>query len=469
MASPLPKMAKLLEAPAPCPIEEKVFGQYELLRIILSHLPMSSLRACAQVNKRFNSVAQTTYSDKERTSRPEVLTWVGRIKKKGYYAAHKVFESPEHQELYDKVSGYVAETKIRPEVVLLLATGDGNVLEPADFDEDDLDLGEEEETGRLTTAFTKDFFLNSRNLEAILPKGCELLSFMVNGAVTMPSYPEVNSVLEIENLNQLKPAVSMYAFPAGMRGVTLVPFNVGESLGDIKRSLYGDAKLVKREQFRRDLLRRVLGDKVPEGEEGKIKAVVALSDSFEIAHTQFLLQEVSKVTGGRVAIGGALGYLPRATSAAETRDLFEMGRSRMFDMSAGDANQRTSGLIIAGDGVDAASVVLGQDVRGPQKVEAGIRQLKEAGLAEENSLAFMFACCGRGKGLHLKPNAESAAFRKLFPRTPLIGVFGNGEIGVNYTGKVEENRVNGGEEVLISSDDLNHSYCTVFMLISFKS
>ena len=43
----------------------------------------------------------------------------------------------------------------------------------------------------------------------------------------------------------------------------------------------------------------------------------------------------------------------------------------------------------------------------------------------------MFACCGRGEN-HYRGRAglEATCFAKLFPNTPLAGLFGNGEIGV---------------------------------------
>ena len=99
--------------------------------------------------------------------------------------------------------------------------------------------------------------------------------------------------------------------------------------------------------------------------------------------------------------------------------------------------------------------------------------------------AFMFACCGRGAGLYRgKKSVESGVFRKLFPTTPLIGAFGGGEIGVEYipSSAVPENddeerpakraRVDDGDgekdKKLLSSDELLHSYTTVFVMLSFK-
>lgn len=47
-----------------------------------------------------------------------------------------------------------------------------------------------------------------------------------------------------------------------------------------------------------------------------------------------------------------------------------------------------------------------------------------------SSIGLMFACVGRGRHHYQgKRNVESAAFRRHFPRTPLLGYFGNGEIG----------------------------------------
>ena len=72
-------------------------------------------------------------------------------------------------------------------------------------------------------------------------------------------------------------------------------------------------------------------------------------------------------------------------------------------------------------------------MRGEKKVLAELQKLKDCGIPEENSFAFMFACCGRGrfclkkiassncfligKGHHKgKHGLESSCFRKLFPR-----------------------------------------------------
>ena len=114
---------------------------------------------------------------------------------------------------------------------------------------------------------------------------------------------------------------------------------------------------------------------------------------------------------------------------------------------------KTVGMCFLGDNVKAASVLLTNKVDTRGKVEAELLKLKSCELDERNSVAFMFACCGRVsvKKLQLinayltiiycfqgaafykrKKNVESEVFRKLFPKTDLIGIFGNGEIGMTY-------------------------------------
>ena len=117
---------------------------------------------------------------------------------------------------------------------------------------------------------------------------------------------------------------------------------------------------------------------------------------------------------------------------------------------------KTVGMCFLGDNVKAASVLLTSQMDTKGKVEAELSKLKSCELSESNSIAFMFACCGRVSNLpfHVltyflsysnskillqgaafykrKSNVESEVFRKLFPKTDLIGIFGNGEIGMTY-------------------------------------
>ena len=77
----------------------------------------------------------------------------------------------------------------------------------------------------------------------------------------------------------------------------------------------------------------------------------------------------------------------------------------------------TSGFLICGDKVQAASVMLPRSsnmtfptnifncfvlrkIKSEKKVIAELQKLKDSGICEENSFAFMFACCGRGQNFY---------------------------------------------------------------------
>lgn len=113
---------------------------------------------------------------------------------------------------------------------------------------------------------------------------------------------------------------------------------------------------------------------------------------------------------------------------------------------------------ISGKNVKAASIILGSEVTTAETVQQHLRKLKQVGLNEETSFAFQFACLGRGWGWYGEHNVEADAFRKVFPKTPLVGFFGNGEIGHdalevgNFTEKPFPN--------------IDHAYTTVFCFIS---
>ena len=92
-----------------------------------------------------------------------------------------------------------------------------------------------------------------------------------------------------------------------------------------------------------------------------------------------------------------------------------------------------SGIAICGQEVRVASVLIRDEMETEQEVESVIKELAQHELPLENSFGLMYACVGRGihvyDGAH---NVESKVFKKYFPRTPLFGFFGNGEIGSSY-------------------------------------
>ncbi|XP_060600991.1 F-box only protein 22-like [Ruditapes philippinarum] len=124
-------------------------------------------------------------------------------------------------------------------------------------------------------------------------------------------------------------------------------------------------------------------------------------------------------------------------------------------------------ISIHGERVQVASVIVNETINLPGDAEECIKRLKSHNLPEDNSFAFMLACVGRGEGLYEQSNIESALFRKYFPKTPLIGLFGNGEIGYDHVNKGSPSQEVEPDCKKKKSDvKLYHSFTTVFVLVS---
>ena len=128
----------------------------------------------------------------------------------------------------------------------------------------------------------------------------------------------------------------------------------------------------------------------------------------------------------------------------------------------------TSGFVIAGEHVQAASVLLPRKVRSEKKIIVELQKLKDSGICEENSFAFMFACCGRGENHYRgKTGLEAATFNKMFPRTPLVGVFGNGEIGISHIPDFKKLSETSERVNALKPGQFLHSFTTIFVMVSF--
>ena len=191
----------------------------------------------------------------------------------------------------------------------------------------------------------------------------------------------------------------------------MIPFSLDESMGAIQtkaedfRAASEPSCSENGISFRRFLFETQIGSRIPDPT--KIKAVVVLTTSMELPHMNFVLQELTERSGRRLAIAGAVGVMPRTSEEEEEETDFDdlVSRSRCFDEeedSDADAGPmlKTTGLVFAGDGVEAATVILGCEVKGQKMVEKRLNELKAAGMDEKRSCAFMFACCGRGKAHH---------------------------------------------------------------------
>ena len=445
--------------------ESVALSQYNVLRGTFRCLPTSSLKSAAQVCSLWRQVAAVTLRDPERDSRPAVFSWEGDKCPLPEYRQHPLFESPNHVGLCGALSAFVAEMRMAaPATVVSLLSGD-------------VETSIEEKGGLVAS-----FLVDQARLDRLCPAACTSVSLVTDGIVAMDM--DSLAVDEVENVRApLKPAVSQVFFPASTERSQVFSFRVEESYKGVDEAIGERDSKGKKADFRAKLLSEAFGDRLRDP--ALVKAVVVLTNSHEMAHARFLLQEIGLRTGRRVAIAGAIGNLARASSDGGGADIATLARqfrgvddnnSCDGDDEHGDGSGTTStGLIFAGEGVSAASVMLTSDVKTEAKVEAILSELKTLDADPARSVAMMFACCGRGQGLYRKRNLESSVFRRLFPAVPLVGLFGQGEIGVHYVPKKEEEDANPvaskrpklDADRLFSPDELEHSYTTIFLLVSY--
>lgn len=135
------------------------------------------------------------------------------------------------------------------------------------------------------------------------------------------------------------------------------------------------------------------------------------------------------------------------------------------------------GLAFCGEHIKMASVVLRSSLRTKEEVERALRKLTKAHVPQRKSIGFMFACIGRGQHFYNQTNVEADVFRKLFPKTPLLGFFGNGEVGYDYM--PDYSQPNGDRDYTVVGHypdtdaghiwdlpEMHHSYSTIFVIMS---
>jgi len=138
------------------------------------------------------------------------------------------------------------------------------------------------------------------------------------------------------------------------------------------------------------------------------------------------------------------------------------------------------GIAFCGNSVRATSVVLDADVCQPADVEKCLQRLSVAGTpAPGKSVGLMFACVGRGRYFYDGAvGVESTVFKRLYPRVPLFGFFGNGEIGYDcplasnsrcfsFTDGTLTAGASHGDGTVVPK--IYHSYSSIFVLLSFLS
>ncbi|XP_037500188.1 F-box only protein 22 isoform X1 [Rhipicephalus sanguineus] len=124
-----------------------------------------------------------------------------------------------------------------------------------------------------------------------------------------------------------------------------------------------------------------------------------------------------------------------------------------------------AGLCFSGDLVRAASKIVAPTVKGAERVERELTKFRlDSGFDSWDkscTFGYMFACVARGARLHGKTNVESEVFSRVFPGVPLMGVFGNGEIGLDCV-PTDMQRLEPVRE------NCFHGYTTVFVLLSWS-
>ena len=390
----------------------------------------------------------------------------------------------------------------------------------------------------------KTFHLDLAQVGNILPSNCEVISTCSRGVIVQTSESENLIVKEIENNgSRIHPAVTGFLLPSFEvppasstsssnsfnKTIKVIPFDIPEYadyiaektdiLSAIHEQKHTDVAMKERE-IRRQLMKQVFCRNRLKDDDN-IKCIITLSNVNEnpsllkLIHAAAVdwtshhnLKSNQNIDSSRnqkwiptLALGGVVGKLCRYSKGTtpsslkgmlEEYDQWEQTNQESdddADVLRGESSssyKRSVGLIFAGDGIEAASVILPMSVRNESKVLKELQKLKDCKNlgnlddSNSNSFAFMFACCGRGKYFYKeKVNVESKCFRSLFPNTPIIGIFGEGEYGWNYlpTENDLHQEKQSNEEMArnnhwfkeLREDYICHSYTTVFVVLSVNS
>lgn len=263
-------------------------------------------------------------------------------------------------------------------------------------------------------------------LEKLLPSECQIVGLATPGIVVTPIGSTNNQPVEMED------GESGFAllFPK-ITGVKIQKF---QFFKDSKCKVFDESKLEEAGLKNNPDLRVVL---------------IFGYNTWRHGATRFLHQVLNPLNEKSIIIaGGQVEYLSSFSSQTNTQGTDCIG---------------VVGLALSGQQIQGATVLLDQDVYDEKTVDSAMQRLKAANIPTENSVGLMFACVGRGEQHYKKKNVEADSFRKHFPNVPLLGFFGNGEIGCDrvVSGSFTLRECNG------EKDNLLHGYTTVMTLIHF--
>jgi len=376
-------------------------SQYEIIKRILAFLPYILLKKCQLVCQEWENVGSIIIKERNK-GRAKVFFWEGKAEPQ-YIEANK-------QDVRDKLNEFSEKLMFEPALIIAFSTGD--------FRE-----GIREMSG--DQSWLADIQEITNKFPSSLVVGTMITGLIGSREITSDGGIKYSST-ERENIRKVIPCLSMIFVPAWPE-VDFKPITLPA---------------------------------VPLFASNSSASVILLNDDTSTVNLKSLLD-----SNPGISLGGGLGELCWSSSVSTDLEFYvdQIGKqhashhfTEIFQLPQKDPLFRGLGFSLAGS-VSSATVVLSRKVRSQKAVEKKLIELKES-IKTENSFGLMFACCGRGKGFYRgKSNLESGVFNKLFPTTPLIGIFGNGEIGLSspYTPEIKE-------------EDLFHSYSTVFMIISRK-
>ena len=131
------------------------------------------------------------------------------------------------------------------------------------------------------------------------------------------------------------------------------------------------------------------------------------------------------------------------------------------------------GIAITGDSrrLHVGEVLLENSIRTREQIRDKLKQLKYLEQPRAFSFAIQVSCIARGSNYYNdEANVECSEFRRLFPRTPLIGVFSNGELGYDFlpTQQSNEQLSRSSARARETGKNLFRGYSTVFSFISLQ-
>ncbi|XP_051898522.1 F-box only protein 22 [Pristis pectinata] len=380
----------------------------EVVEQILTFLPTKSLQRSASVCRLWRDCARRVLRRHRR------LSWIAT---KGH---SYIDEDDDQHFLLKKMIVELEEVYVLPEVVLYMAGTDTFSIQSSSR--------RKKERRDESTSKSKDAEAATK-FENLLPAECKLLGVSCPGIVYTPMGSGKQRPLEVED------GIAGFALLLPkIEGVTVKRFHLSNK--DFNNNTFDQKKL----------------------------QAAGLQDNPDL--------RIVILFGYNTYKPAAADFIQRLTGPFNVRNTIVVGGhvDRVFSPSSESIDCRHMygivGLSFSGRPIQAASVLLDEDVDTPKSVEAAMQRLKAANIPEHNTVGFMFACIGRGRNYYSKmENVEADAFRKQFPSIPLFGFFGNGEIGCDRI--VTENFSLRECSTSSECDELIHGYTTVMVLVHF--